>query len=276
MISLKKCMPIVPSCWCYGTITLVACLVLSVAAAGQNVPTGASAPLPQLPDAVGLLLKAPFPSAHEGQTVNPQQVGEGRGVVFRAASSGLATTPGVIRRITLDEAQQMAGAASNPLVKLGQLQVEAAKQHRLGLQGLYFPNLGSQFDNLHFNKHPGQVATLEGPLGNQRTVAVNIFEKNETVVNLSAVQPVTPLLAIHQLVKIARADENIARSKAGMPVAEVASKVEKNYFDLLAAEQELISSEADARKIKAKWLTASNAGVSSISTEQETDMISVE
>ena len=109
----------------------------------------------------------------------------------------------------------------------------------------------------------------------QHTVAANVFNKNETVVNLSAVQPVTRLMAIHQLVKIARADENIARSKAGMPVAEIAGKVEQNYFELLVAQQELIRTEAESKKLQGKWLTAST-GSTSISTAQEKDMISPE
>ena len=139
-----------------------------------------------------------------------------------------------------------------------------------------FRTSAAQFDNLHFNKRPGAVIGLVGPLGNQHEVDVNIFKKDETVVNLSAVQPVTPLMAIYQLAKIARADENIARAKAGMPVAETASRVEKNYFDLLVAERELKSAEAESRKIQGKWLTASSSGVASISTEQEKDMIAAE
>jgi len=269
----------VPGILWYGTVTLVACLALGGVVAGQDHPTGISSPVPQLPDAVNAQLKTQFMPVYKGQTVNLLQVGEGRALVFHASSSGSATAPAAppdaIRRITLQEAQQMAAGASNPMVRLGELQVEAAKQHRLGLQGLYFPNLGAQFDNLHFNKNPGQVATFEGPLGNQHTVAANVFNKNETVVNLSAVQPVTPLMAIHQLVKIARADENIARSKAGMPVAEIAGKVEQTYFELLVAQQELISAEAESKKLQGKWLTAST-GTPSISTAQEKDMISAE
>jgi hypothetical protein len=79
-------------------------------------------------------------------------------------------------------------------------------------------------------------------------VPVNVFGKNQAVFNVAAVQPVTPLFPVYQLVKIARADENIARSKAGMPVAEVAGKVEKNYFDLLVVERELTSAHADAKR----------------------------
>src|SRR5436190_22366326 len=47
-----------------------------------------------------------------------------RGVTDRDAPSG-------VRRITLKEAQQLTVQAGNPLVRLGQLQVEAAEQHRL-------------------------------------------------------------------------------------------------------------------------------------------------
>lgn len=106
-------------------------------------------------------------------------------------------------------------------------------------------------------------------------VPVNIISQNGTFFNVAAVQPVTPLFAIYQLVKIARADENIARAKAGMPVTEAARKVETNYYELLVAQRELTSAEADAKKIQGKWLTASS-GAPSVSTEQETDMIGAE
>ena len=70
-----------------------------------------------------------------------------------ALNSGDA--PADVRRITLDEAQQLAGGASNPLVRLAELQVRVAKEHRLGVQSLYFPNISGQLENLHFNKNTG-------------------------------------------------------------------------------------------------------------------------
>jgi outer membrane protein TolC len=203
-----------------------------------------------------------------------------KNVIFfdRGTVLAMALTPGTdgVLTLTLDQAQQAAGEASNPLVRLGQLQVEAAKQHRLGVQGQYFPNLSSSYTGLHFNKHPGQVLTLQGPLGGTHQVSVNILNKDENVVNLLGVQPITPLFSIYQLARIARADENIARAKAGMPVTETASKVEKNFFELLVAQRELISARADAKKIQARWLTSSSSGVTSVSTEQEADTISAE
>jgi outer membrane protein TolC len=256
-------------------IALLTCLVLTASGVGQS-PTGVLAPATQLPAAVGVPLKTPIMPASQTQTFYLQQTVENDAVGGRVSHSQPATTSAAVQRITLDEAQQLAGAASSPLVHLGELQVEAAKQHRMGVQSLYFPNLGSQFDNLHFNKNPGKVLAFQGPLGNQRQIGVNIFDKNQTVVNLSAVQPLTPLLAIHQLVKIARADENIARAKAGMPVTEAANRVEKTYYDLLVAQRELISAEAESKKIQGKWLTASSSGITNVSTEQEKDMIGAE
>jgi len=190
----------------------------------------------------------------------------------------LATTvmkPGSdgVFRLTLDDAQQAAAGPTNPLMRLGELQVEAAKQHRLGVQGLYYPNVSTFLDNLHLNKQTGEVLALPR-LG--LALPVNIFAKNSTIFNGTATQPVTPLFSVYQLVKIARADENIARAKAGMPVAEAAMKVEKNFFDLLVAQRELTSAEADAKRVQAKWLTASNSGTPIVSTVQETDMLGAE
>ena len=197
-----------------------------------------------------------------------------RGTVL--ATTAITPDSDGVLRLTLDQAQQQAAAASTPLVRLGELQVEAAKQHRLGVQAQYFPALSASFADLHFNKHPGDVLTVQGPLGNTRQVAVNIVNKDENTVNLMAAQPITPLFSIYQLAKIARADENIARAKAGMPVAETASNVEKTFFDLLVAQRELTSAKADAKKIQAKWLTASNSGKPFVSTAQETDLLGAE
>jgi hypothetical protein len=67
-------------------------------------------------------------------------------------TANLTDTPAGVQRVTLEEAKQMAADASNPMVRLAQLSVEVAKQHRLGVQGLYYPNIGTQFANLHLNK----------------------------------------------------------------------------------------------------------------------------
>ena len=254
-------------------VALAAWALFSGVVAAQDPSATISRPVPSLPATAGVPLRVTFPPLPGAKTNNAEphagsfgKNGSNGGSSF-ALNSGDA--PADVRRITLDEAQQLAGGTSNPLVRLAELQVRVAKEHRLGVQSLYFPNISGQLENLHFNKNTGPVLTLDR-LG--RILPVDIIGKNQTAYNFSAVQPLTPLFAVHQLVKIARADENIARAKAGMPVAETASKVEKNYFELLIADRELVSAEADSKKIRMKWLSASNSGAPSISSEQLKDI----
>jgi len=257
-------------------IALAAWLLLGGVVIAQDLPSAPSRPGLSLPSPNVLPTKVTFPGSPGVANNAVTPAGGLGGEPYNAGSSSISNSsdaPSDVHRVTLEEAQQMATGASNPLVRLGQLQVDIARQHRLGVQAQYFPNIGGQLENMHFNKNTGPVLTFDR-LG--AVIPVDIIGKNQTAFNFSAVQPVTPLFAIHQLVKIARADENIARSKAGMPVEEIASKVEKNYFDLLVAQKELISTEADARKTNSKWLTASSASAPRISAEQETDMIGVE
>jgi outer membrane protein TolC len=189
------------------------------------------------------------------------------------ATTTLTSGSDGVFRLTLEEAQQAAAGASNPLVRLGQLSVEAAKQHREGVQGLYYPNVSTTLLNFHLNKQTGQVLSLPR-LG--AAIPVNIFHKDSTTFNAMAAQPLTPLLSIRQLVKIARADENIAKAKAGIPMAETAMRVEKNFFDLIVAQLELTSAESDAKKVKAKFMTASNSGTPFVSATQQADMLVAE
>jgi len=180
--------------------------------------------------------------------------------------------PAGVRRITLQQAQELA-AAANPLVRLGQLQVEAAEQHRLGVKAQYFPSISGQFENLHLSEQPGQLLTVPRPfVGTTLGVPVSVIAQDQSAVNFTVVQPITPLFQVRQLVKIARADENIARAKAGMPVEERAGLVEKTYFDLLVAERELVMAGAAAKAVQSRWVTVSHS-TTRASAEQQTDML---
>jgi outer membrane protein TolC len=168
--------------------------------------------------------------------------------------------PSDVRRVTLREAQQLAQAASDPLKRLGELQVEAARQHRLGVRSMYFPIVATQFLDLHLSENPGQLLTFQRPLtGALISVPVTVFFQDQTAFNVVATQPITQLLAVHQLAKIARADENIARAKAGMPVEAVSRQVEKNFFDLLVAEREMAAATANARSLRTGWVTVGDS-----------------
>lgn len=259
--------------WRSAVTLFVGLFFASLGTSAQNAatatPRGIESPLP----AAGLP-SAPYKLDLSVTTAPIKRVGfSDEGVALASISR---PGPNGVFRLTLDEAQQSAVEANSPMVRLGELGIEAAKQHRLGVQAQYFPAMSTTFFDLHYNKQPGEVLTTEGPSGAVRQVSVNIINKDSNSLNLIAVQPITPLFSIYQLAKIARADENIARAKAGMPVAETAMRVEKAFFDLLVAQRELTSAESDSRKIQAKWLTANNSGKPFVSTAQETDMLRAE
>jgi hypothetical protein len=158
-----------------------------------------------------------------------------------------ALHPVGIQRITLEQVkQQSANRAINPLARLGQLQVEAAKQHRLGTQADYFPKFAATFANLHYTEFLGEVVERQR-LGLQ--IPVELFSRNWTVAALRFTQPITPVFQVRQAVRIARADERIAVVKAGFAVSKTNSdaEVEANYFRLLIAQCRLISAKSKVR-----------------------------
>jgi outer membrane protein TolC len=168
-----------------------------------------------------------------------------------------------VRLITLTDAQRQAQVTAAPLIRLGELQVEAARQHRLGVKSLYFPSISTQADYLHLTENPGQIFTVQRPLtGALLSLPVQAVFQDQHAVNVVVTQPITQLLGVRQLVKIARADENIARAKAGMPVTEVARQVEENFFGLLVAQRELAAAAADARKVRVREVDAIRADAS--------------
>jgi outer membrane protein len=253
------------------SIALVTWLLFGGVAAAQDSRSAASKPVSPIPAATPTPLNIVFtlPSSVQQPDAPARLDVPGDKGGRLTLPRYFADLPADVRRITLQQAQQMAAAATNPLVRLGQLQVEAAEQHRLGVKSNYFPNVTAQAYGLELSQNPGEVLTVRRPLaGSFVSLPVNIIEQSQFAANVVAVQPITPIFAVRQLVKIARADENIARAKAGMPVLEQASIVEKNYFDLLIAERELISAGSEARKVQAKWLAVSDSGTARSSAEQ--------
>jgi outer membrane protein len=250
---------------------LVAWLLFGGVAAAQDSRSAASKPVPPIPTATPTPLNIVFslPSSVERPDAPPRLDVPGDRGGRLVLPRYFADLPAGVRRVTLQQAQQMAAAATNPLVRLGQLQVEAAEQHRRGVRSNYFPNVSTSAYGLRLSTFPGDALTVQRPLaGSFVSVPVNIIEQTQFAAYVGAVQPITPLFAVRQLVKIARADENIARAKAGMPVTEQASVVEKNFFDLLIAERELISAGSEARKVQAKWMAVNDSGTAGISEQQ--------
>jgi len=165
------------------------------------------------------------------------------------------------RRITLEEAKERAlNTPGNqvPGANLAQLAVDAAKQHRLAAEADYFPKIGSTFANLHFNKFMGDQIQII-----RRNLAVPLLNKDQTFVAVTVTQPVTPLLKVHQAVKIARAEERIAQAKAGQTISQVTSGVEQLYYSLLITQRQ--SAVAAARvKLLERRLQLASARVPSL------------
>src|SRR5215813_5785307 len=90
-------------------------------------------------------------------------------------ATALAAEAADARRITLDEAQAEAAAAS--AANLAQLGVNAARYHREAIRADYFPKIDSMFVNLHFNKFMGQRIPVFG-----RTTELPLLDKDQTLV----------------------------------------------------------------------------------------------
>src|SRR5262245_57740268 len=132
-----------------ASIALALCLLFNaVAAAQDSTPAIAGAGL-SMPAPIALPLVSPIPVI-AGPTEIDVAPPVGNPSLTRSGSAFFQIPGGVpgVRRITLAQAQQLATPASSTLTQLAELQVEAARQHRLGVKSLYFPNVGTQFGAL--------------------------------------------------------------------------------------------------------------------------------
>ena len=276
MIESRKRMSVAPHKWWYSAPAVFGSLVLGGVLAAQDLPSDVSVPAPLMPTAPGARLNTQFTPAYDGKTGKPQQAMASSALAIPAAySDQVIARPGV-RLITLEEAQQKATApaANNPIVRLGQLQVEVARQARLGTLSTFFPQIGSDFSNFHFNKFMGERLQIARPIeGGTATVGLPLVGKDQTLVAVTGTQPITPLFQLRQLYKINLADENIARAKAGMPVSETASIVEKAYYGLLVAQRQLVLANAKATETANKWLVAGDPASAVASPGHDEDLI---
>jgi outer membrane protein TolC len=255
----------------FAVLALLA-LVTGVAT-GQGVPSDAVPSTPHLPDAPGAGVILQSIPAYQHQTAQSQKVGKVQDVVLRREHSEIPATATGARLITLQEAQEKAAPATNPMVRLGQLQVEVAHQTLLGTRSTFFPQIGSTFENMHFNKFMGERIAVTGPLGNTRSAALPLAGEDQTLVAVTVTQPITPLFQLRELYKINLADERIARAKAGMPVSETASRVETTYYELLVAQRQQAFAKLKATETENKWLVASNSVVPVASGRDDEELI---
>jgi outer membrane protein TolC len=251
---------IIPGEWLRASIVILSGFVLCAVMAAQSLPTTTATPFPKMPFSPGAQMPTSHTQISEIDSKHLKQPDNSRTIdtVLYSRPTTAQTGP---RRITLEEAKQQAATTGNPMAHLAELQVEAARQHRLGAQSDYFPKISSSLANFHFNKFMGEELTVNRPIaGGTATAQLPLLGKDLTLVAVTAAQPVTPLFKLREVVNIARADERIAMAKAGMPV-ETASNVEKAYYGLLVAQRQLAIARANADRFHNKHLLASTAAV---------------
>jgi len=191
----------------------------------------------------------------------------GARLFLAAAAPAQDSLPGPLP-IALPDAQARAMAARKA-AELAKLNVAAARYHRQATQADYFPKVGSELVNLHFNKFLGQQFVLRNTL---RTIP--LFNQNQSIFAVTVTQPVTPLFKVHEAVKIARADERIAQAKADAVAAQVAADVEHTYFSLLVAQRRQAGAEIKVKMMSSPVQIASVAAPPlELTTERQTALL---
>lgn len=167
-----------------------------------------------------------IPAEGNEQTLPPPTAPEG------AAAMG--------RRLTLEEAKERALAASK-LLNLAGMNSEAKAYAIKAARADYFPKVTGGVLFFHFNDQLGQVLTTQGrslgPLFTFPPTAVEAtaLQQNSTFTTVNVLQPLSDLLKVRQGVKIAQADEQIAKAELERGIRELVSGVEQLYWGLLAA-----------------------------------------
>jgi outer membrane protein TolC len=160
-------------------------------------------------------------------------------------------------RITLEDALARA-VATNALVATS-AGASAAHYHHKAVQSDYFPKVGAYLVNIHYNKFMGDTFQLfrRGIIFPTVSRAVPLFDKDQTFVGPTVTQPLTPLFKVHEAVRIAKADERIARARSNAASVQLAADVERAYFDLLIAQRRQAEAIANVEIAERKLQIAS-------------------
>ncbi len=169
--------------------------------------------------------------------------GQGR-AQERVPSGPMVRPPSNEYRLSLDEAKGRA-LSNSRLRAIVSMNIAAKREGVYVAEADYYPKLFASFTGFHFNEPLGSVLTPSRLPA--VSVAVHVFDQNLGLTTVTAVQPITALLKVRQGVRVAEADERIARSQAWQEEQAIASGVEQLYYGLLAANRILAGGEQAAR-----------------------------
>ncbi len=148
-------------------------------------------------------------------------------------------------RLTLQEAKERA-LSNSKLLNLASMNAEAKAYAIKVARSDYFPKVIGAVVYFHFNDDLGKVLTTQGrtisgprgvPLLTFPPTAIQapVLQQDSTFTTVNVLQPITDLLKVRQGVKIAQADEQIAKAELERGTRELVSGVEQLYWGLLAA-----------------------------------------
>jgi outer membrane protein TolC len=150
------------------------------------------------------------------------------------------TSAGPVRRLTLDEARQL--ALGNKALVLGRLNVEQLQHATDAARKDYFPKVLGNVSYFHFDGDLGEVVTVQrGQRGilppGIATINVAVVNQNAALSTVMVAQPITKLIAVNALVQIARAEANAAQAQLDKGTRDLLSGVAQAYYGLLGAQR---------------------------------------
>lgn len=154
-----------------------------------------------------------------------------------ASTSSAIPEKGTPRRLTLEEAKQLA-LANNKSLALARLNIDEKQHAANAARKDYFPKLLGNVTYFHFNDNLGEVVTVErGRRGilppGTRTISANVLNQDTALSTVLVAQPITKLIAVCAAVKVARADQQAAQAQLDKGSRDVLSGVVQAYHGLL-------------------------------------------
>ncbi len=146
-----------------------------------------------------------------------------------------------VYRLTLEEVKARALATSKEL-GLANLAVLEKGEVTAAAKTDYLPKLLGNVNYFHFNSNLGTVQTIRTgqhgilPVG-ARSFAVNAINQDSNLTAITLVQPITKLIAVNAAVKIAKADQQIARAQLAKGTQELLSGVSQAFYGLHGAQR---------------------------------------
>jgi Outer membrane efflux protein len=159
----------------------------------------------------------------------------------RIPVTGVPSIPPPVRRITLEDAEQLA-LANNTGLALGRLGVQEKSIAADAARRDYLPKLLGNFYYFHFNDNLGKVATFRtGTLGilppGTRTIEAAVTNQDSTLAAITLAQPITKLIAVNAAVQLARADTVVAQAQLDKGTKDLLSGVAQAFHGMYGAQR---------------------------------------